>query len=177
MEFVNRPDPRLISCRKRFVKDRANGDKRSLRDSTAIRGETGQRQQKLRDRVKVISREAKRETLRGEKTGDRSGREEEGERRREKRRRWGNTHRDPIEGIFSSGSGGRPNSDLSRIYARSVDERVKDWRGEYRARTGGEKGGPRSRRKGEEKTRRSDAERGETHRGVERRSAGKEEKK
>lgn len=78
VEFVNRPDPRLISCRKRFVKDRANGDKRSLRDSTAIRRETGQRQQKLRDRVKVISREAKREMLRGEKTGDRSGREEGG---------------------------------------------------------------------------------------------------
>lgn len=58
------------------------------RDFTAIRRPDGQ--QKLRDRVKVISREAKREML-AEKVVGMWG-------------EMGNTYRDRIGGIFSSGS-------------------------------------------------------------------------
>lgn len=95
-----------------------------VRDFMAIRRPDGQ--QKMRDRVKVISREAKREML-----------------------------AEKVAGVWGGGGNGEhlPRSDrgnlfkrfesadltrLWRIYARSVDEKVKDWRGEHHA-NGGER--------------------------------------
>lgn len=90
---------------------------------TAIRRPDGQ--QKLRDQVKVISREAKREIL-AEKAVDVW--EGNGEHLPRSDRR-------NLFKRFESADLTR----LWRIYARSVDEKVKDWQGEHRANEGEKK--------------------------------------
>lgn len=90
--------------------NRPNGDKRSY-DFTAIRRPDGQ--QKLRDQVKVISREAKREMLAEKVAGVWEGNGEHLPR----------SDRKNLFKRFESADLTR----LWRIYARSVDEKVKDW--------------------------------------------------
>lgn len=96
-----------------------NGDKRS-NDFTAIRRPDGQ--QKLWDQVKVISREAKREMLAEKVAGMWEGNGEHLPR----------SDRRNLFKRFESADLTR----LWRIYARSADEKVKDWQGEHRANEG-----------------------------------------
>lgn len=115
--------PGLIIRPKYFERKSAIiGDKRSS-DFTAIRRPDWQ--QKLRDQVKVISREAKREML-GEKVAGMW----EGNREHLPR-----SDRRNLFKRFESADLTR----LWRIYARSVDEKVKDWQGEHRANEGEKK--------------------------------------